>query len=140
MKTATGIWIDHESAVIVMIADTNQTTRHIASNVEKQQSRINGSRPGTSFEPQQLAADGARERKYKEHMKRFYDEVIAVVKDSGSVMVMGPGEAKGEFCKRMDHEHRSGKVVAMETVDKMTDNEIVAKVREYFANKYTKGS
>ena len=47
-------------------------------------------------------------------------------------LVFGPGEAKGEFKKRLDHAQLGDKEVAVETVDKMTDHQISAKVREYF--------
>jgi hypothetical protein len=49
-----------------------------------------------------------------------------------SVQIFGPGEAKGELTKRLEHEGLKGHVLAIETVDKMTDRQIAAKVREHF--------
>jgi hypothetical protein len=41
------------------------------------------------------------------------------------------GEAKGELEKRLDHEGLKERVLAIETVDKMTDRQIAAKAREH---------
>jgi 50S ribosomal subunit-associated GTPase HflX len=45
---------------------------------------------------------------------------------------MGPGEAKTELEKRLIHEELNRRIVGIETVDKMTDRQIAAKVRKYF--------
>ena len=41
------------------------------------------------------------------------------------------GEAKGELEKRLEHEGLKAHIFAIETVDKMTDRQVSAKVREY---------
>ena len=46
---------------------------------------------------------------------------------------MGPGEAKLELEKRLAHEELKQSIVGIETVDKMTDRQIAAKVRKYFS-------
>jgi hypothetical protein len=46
----------------------------------------------------------------------------------------GPGEAKGEFEKRLAHEGVKTDI-AVETVDKMTDGQIVAKVTNILKNR-----
>ena len=65
-------------------------------------------------------------------MNKYYDEVIAVIRDAESVLLFGPGEAKGELKKRLEKDKLGGQIIAVETVDKMTDRQIAAKVREYF--------
>jgi len=45
-----------------------------------------------------------------------------------------PGEAKGELKKRIEREGLGGRIVGVETVDKMRDGQIAAKVRQYFLN------
>jgi hypothetical protein len=47
-------------------------------------------------------------------------------------MIFGPGEAKGELEKRLVNKGLGGRVVGIETVDKMTDRQIAAKVRQRF--------
>jgi hypothetical protein len=48
-------------------------------------------------------------------------------------LIFGPGEAKGELTKRLERIDLSGRIVSVETVDKMTERQIAAKVRRYFA-------
>jgi hypothetical protein len=47
------------------------------------------------------------------------------------VQIFGPGEAKGELKKRLESKGFKGHILAVETVDKMTDRQIAAKVREH---------
>jgi hypothetical protein len=48
-------------------------------------------------------------------------------------LILGPGEAKGEFNKRIKSKKLRGVTVELETADKMTDRQLAAKVREHFA-------
>jgi hypothetical protein len=41
-----------------------------------------------------------------------------------------PGEAKGEIKKRLESKELGGRIIGVETVDKMTDRQIAAKVRQ----------
>ena len=65
-------------------------------------------------------------------MNQYYDEVIAAIRGAESFLLFGPGEAKGELKKRLERDKLGGHIIAVETVDKMTDRQIAAKVREYF--------
>ena len=61
----------------------------------------------------------------------YYAEVIAVIRDANSIQIFGPGEAKGELEKQLKHAGFKGQIVGIETVDKMTDRQIAAEVREH---------
>jgi len=78
------------------------------------------------------SADDQRDRQFAAHLNRYYDEVISHIRDAESILLFGPGEAKGELEKRLAAKGPSGRIVATETVDKMTTPQIAAKVREYF--------
>jgi hypothetical protein len=60
--------------------------------------------------------------------------VISYIRSAESILIFGPGEAKGELKQRLENEKLHGNIVGIETVDKMTDNQIVAKVRQHFLN------
>ena len=132
MKRRAGLWIDHRKAVIVLVSDQKEETRIIQSNVEKQPGRFAGVRSTTPYEAQQVQADDSREREFSHHLQHYYDEVIALIRDADAILIFGPGEAKGELRKRLEHDKPSGRVLALETNDKMTDHEIAEKVRERF--------
>ena len=132
MKTAVGVWIDHRKAVIVAVSEKGEETKVIESNVEKQPGRVAGVRSLTPYEAQKVPADDSREREYTGHLHGYYDAVIAAIRDGDAILIFGPGEAKGELKKRLERDRLDGRIVAVETVDKMTDRQIAAKVREYF--------
>jgi len=133
MKTIVGLWIDHRKAVIAVVSDKGEETKVVESNVEKQPGRFAGVRSTTSFESQKVQADDSRERDFTGHLHGFYDEVIAAISDAESILIFGPGEAKGELKRRLERKKHDVRIVAMETADKMTDRQIAAKVREYFS-------
>ena len=131
MKTAAGLWIDHRKAVIVIVTDKGEEIKLIVSKVEKQPGRFGGVRTTTPYE-QQVLADDSLEREFKGHLNIYYDAVIASIRDAGSILIFGPGEAAGELKKRLKRNKLSGRIAGIETVDKMTDRQIAAKVRKYF--------
>ena len=134
MKTTVGLWIDHRKAVIVAISEKGEETREIASDVEKQPGRFAGVRSTTPYESQHVPADDSRQRRFTGHLNDYYDEVIASIREAESILIFGPGEAKGELKKRLQRDKLGERIVAVETVDKMTDRQIAAKVRQYFAD------
>jgi hypothetical protein len=133
MKTTAGLWIDHRKAVIVVVSDKGEETRVIESNVEKQPGRFAGIRSTTPYEAQMVPADDSRERRFMGELRNYYDEVISVIRLAESILLFGPGEAKGELKKRLEGDRLGERIVAVETNDVMTDRQIAAKVREYFA-------
>jgi len=132
MSIKVGLWIDHRKAVIVAVTDQGEATRLIISKIDKQLGRAGGARSTSPYESQQVPADDLREKRFTGHLNIYYDAVIAGIRDAESVLIFGPGEAKGELQKRLKRNNLGGRIVAIETVDKMTDRQIAAKVRHYF--------
>lgn len=122
MKKEIGLWIDHRKAIIVIIKDEGEEIKKITSNMEKH----------VRFTSEDGRGEDVRDRQFGNQLNSFYDEVIAYIRDADSIQIFGPGEAKGELEKRIEHEGLKARILAMETVDKMTDREISAKVREHF--------
>ena len=122
MKTTVGLWIDHRKAVIVFVMGKEEEIKLIISNIEHPHGQSGVSVP----------ADDLQQRVSTEHLNSYYDEVISSLRNAEAILIMGPGEAKGELKKRIERNHLNGREVEVETVDKMTDRQIVAKVREHF--------
>jgi hypothetical protein len=126
MKSAAGLWIDHRKAVIVMITDQREETKRITSNMEKHV-RFSG---GSISE--EGGAEDQRDREFTGHLTGYYDEVISCIRNVESILIFGPGEAKGELEKRLINTGLGKHIIGIETVDKMTDRQIAAKVRKHF--------
>jgi hypothetical protein len=126
MNKQAGLWIDHRKAIVVLITDEGEEIKKIVSGMEKHVrfSGGDGSADGSS--------EDVRDRQFGNHLNNFYDQVIAVVRDADSIQIFGPGEAKGELEKRIEQEGLKAHILAIETMDKMTDRQISAKVRERF--------
>jgi hypothetical protein len=75
----------------------------------------------------------SRQRTLAGHLNRYYDAVIACIGHDESILIFGLGEAKGELKKRLEKSKLDGRIAGVETVDKMTNRHIAAKVRQYFA-------
>ena len=81
-----------------------------------------------------MPADDVRQRELTGHLNIYYDEVVSCIREADSILILGPGEAKGELKKRLEKDNLGGRIVGIETADKMTDPQIVAQVREHFLN------
>jgi hypothetical protein len=132
MKRGAGVWIDHRKAVIVLVADQGQVTMEVRSHVEKQLRPHGGVRSVTQYGPQQAPPDDMREAAFMQHLAAFFEEVVSYLRNEPAIFIFGPGEAKRELKKRLEKDKLGGRIVGVETADKMTDNQFAAKVREHF--------
>ena len=132
MQTHVGLWIDHKKAIIVAITDKGEEIRLIISKVERQRRRSGDSPLEGPHERQQVPADDSRQRRVTGQLNTYYDAVIACIRDAESILIFGPGEAKGELQKRLNKDNLDRRIVGVETVDRMTDHQVAAKVRQHF--------
>ena len=132
MTDKAGVWIDHRKAVVVTISPEGEHTTLITSEVEKHPERDGDSPLRGAYEARQVPADDSRQRRLTGELNVYYDAVIAAMRNYDSVLIFGPGEAKDELHKRLLKMKLGARVAAVQTDDKMTDGQIVAKVRAHF--------
>jgi hypothetical protein len=125
MKKQAGLWIDHRKAVIVIISDAGEETHQIESKINKHPHYSGGTAS------QLGSSEDIRDRQFGNHLNSFYDGVIAILRGSDTIQIFGPGEAKGELVKRLEHDGVKERILVVETADKMTDHQIAARVREH---------
>jgi hypothetical protein len=127
-----GVWLDHRKAIIVCLTRHGVETAEILSQVETHPER-GGDRPlEGKYEARQVPRDDRRQYALTGELNAYYDSVIAALDDFGRVLILGPGEAKSELHARLVHRRLADKVAAIETEDKMSEPQIIAKVRSYF--------
>jgi hypothetical protein len=124
MKMEVGVWIDHQKAVIVILAGENDVIRQVTSNIEKHV-RYSGA-------AQEASGEDQRDRRFTSHLDNYYDDVIICIRHADSILILGPGEAKTELDHRLASAALHQRVVGIATVDKMTDRQIAARVRQRF--------
>ena len=132
METSVGLWIDHRKAVIVIVKGKKQEIKTIKSNVEKQLRRQEGNTTKAPDGARMNTADDIQERGFSEHLHGYYEKVVAQIRQADSILIFGPGEAKGELIKLLVKEKLSDRLVGVETADKMTAPRITTKVCLYF--------
>ena len=133
MRKEIGLWLDHREAIIVVLKDSGEEVKHIRSNSGKHVRYSGSSHSKTPEGLKEVASEDQRDRKFGNTLNAFYNEIIESLRDADSVQIFGPGEAKGELEKRIDHEGLKAHILALETMDKMTDRQISAKVRKHFS-------
>ena len=125
MKKEIGLWIDHRRAVIVILSEAGEEIRKITSNMEKHVRFMGGSASEDG------STEDVRDLQFGNHLHGYYDEVVAVIRDANSIQLYGPGEAKGELEKRLVSAGLKNRISRIETVDKLTDKQIAALVRQH---------
>ncbi|MGD0572619.1 MAG: hypothetical protein ABSB11_06320 [Sedimentisphaerales bacterium] len=128
-KRQVGLWIDHKKAVIVTITDKGQEIKQISGQLERDAQLSGG---WAAHSGRDYGEDDRQDRRFMGNLDRYYDEVIAFIHDAESILIFGPGEAKGELKKRIESKGLPGRIVGVETVDEMTDPQIAAKIRKHF--------
>ena len=75
-----------------------------------------------------------RSRMIKRQLRQYYQEVVRRVQDAHQILILGPGESKNEFKKEMQKSKEvMVKKISVETADKMTERQIAARVKNFFA-------
>ena len=132
MTINAGIWIDHHRAVVVLLTDNVETTEVILADEEATNAPDSYSNERNAHSRNDFVAEDKRERKAMIHFVKHYDNVIKHLHHADSIFIMGPGEAKGEFSKRLEGMNLKVRVSHFEVADKMTDRQVAAHVREVF--------
>ena len=132
MTAKAGTWIDHRKALIVLLSPDGDHTRLVLSGVEKHPERGGDSPLKGRYEAHSVPADDTRQRALSGELNIYYDAVIAIIRGYDSVVLIGPGEAKGELYKRLVKMKLGEHVTAVEPAEQMSDRQIIAKVRAHF--------
>lgn len=127
-----GVWIDHRQAWVVLLSPDGDQTTVILSKVEKHPERGGDSPLKGSYEAAQVPADDRRQRALTGELNGYYDTVGAALRRCGKILILGPGEAKGELHARLKRMNLGDHIAAIRTEGQMTQREVVAKVREHF--------
>jgi hypothetical protein len=125
-----GIWIDHRNAVIVTIEDGRESITTIESDIDHQPKAAGRTGNPTKWGPQAPINERRIEENYRHQVVLFYKDVIKSIGKADQLLVMGPAQAKLEFAEELKKVADLRQVpLKVETVDKMTDPQIAAKVR-----------
>ena len=128
MKKKIGLWIDNREAIIVKLTDKGEQIIRVYSDAEKQMRFEGGSRKDGLQTTETIQG-----RKFNMQLGKYFDNIIDLIRDAEMIQIFGPGEAKDGLLKQLENDNLKEHIAEIETADSMTENQVVAKVREYFS-------
>lgn len=135
-KKNIGIWIDHKEAILVSIEDGQTTVERIESHAESHFRPSGGWKAGGTCVAQSVSREQKADQRRKHQFHSFYQMVIKKAGEASKIFIFGPGEAKLELAKEVEKiKGKHGRIAAVEASDRLTENQIVAKVKSFFINR-----
>jgi hypothetical protein len=133
MKKNTGLWIDHKEAVLVSLAGDHTQVHRVESGAESHFRPSGGWKSGGTSVAQSVSSEKKSDESRKHQYHAFYQNVMQLLMDSDCIALFGPGEAKIEFAKEVEKvSDLHKKMSTVETCDRLTENQLVAKVKAFF--------
>ena len=133
MKKQTGIWLDKEKAVIIILTEGNHAIKHIDSDVEGRERFPGEGKNFGRFGSQFLSMENKKKNRTKKQLTAYLKRIVTEIKNADEIVLFGPAGMKTELEKIIKEDHQlKEKLVGVKTADSMTENQLVAWVKEYF--------
>jgi len=126
-----GVWLDKEKAYVISMNGGNHRIEKVESNVETRvryegETKSYSGRGGAFFNPSKK-----KMKREKHQLNHYLDDLCCKLSDAGSVLIFGPADAKKEL-KKVLIQRKDKPAISIESAEKMTENQMVARVRKYF--------
>ena len=133
MKKLTGIWIDHEKALIITLDSGQHKLKTIESDIVTRD-RIDGETKSYGrFGDQSLSQEKHKERRIKEQTSNYLKNLLSEIKDADELVLFGPANMKKELEKQILHNAKlAPKLKAVVSADSMTENQMIAWVKNFY--------
>ena len=133
MEDLVGIWVSHKIAKIVKLSlEGTCTLLTLESKVESRRKSTGGTPSKIPY-----SHGGVSVTKYSDRLAhqlhKFYSRIISKIASAEKIYILGPGLAKKELEKEINQKKElAPKLVGIEPSDKMTDPQLIAKIKSYF--------
>lgn len=129
-----GMWVDHREAILVWLKGDKDLVERIESNVDSRFRPSGGWKASGSSVAQSISKEQNADERRNHQLHDFYQAVIKKLDKADTLFLFGPGQAKLELVKEMEKiKGRRNIVAAVEPADRLTENQLVAKVRAFFS-------
>ncbi|MBU0483888.1 MAG: hypothetical protein KKB30_05175 [Proteobacteria bacterium] len=133
MKEKIGVWIDHREAILVSVAGDEIKVERLESNAESHYHSSGGWKAGGTSVAVSVSKEQKADERRKHQFHNFYQQIIKQAGKADNLYIFGPGEAKQELVKEIEKiKGQISPIAAVETSDKLSENQIVAKVKAFF--------
>ena len=127
-----GIWLDSREAFIVYLDNETENTDRVYSDIDEA-NPVGGSGSSTPYGAQEAVSETKYLHRRQHQEKQYYQSISERIAARDAIYIMGPSQAKigleQELKKQSKH---AEKIVSVESCDRITDNQIRAKVRDFF--------
>ena len=135
MKKKTGIWIDSSKAIIVTLSEGKENITEIKSDIENRIYHEKEGDQGSFMGSRHLNNEKKFEERKRRQVDSFLKNVIGQIKQNDELYILGPAEIKLKLKALIeDNNQLLSKLKSVETVDSMTLNQLVAKVKSFYKN------
>jgi hypothetical protein len=125
-KKVVGVWMDHHHAFVISTPDQHAEGEY---DVVKKIARHEHDSSNYKNEKVDLA-------KGSQEQKKYFKAISDQINHAEAIYIFGPGTAQEEFKNTLGHDHHyNGKEILLGTSDKITDNQMIAQVRDHFHGK-----
>lgn len=136
MKNNIGIWIDTHQAVVIKFSNGEHTVKTVDSSIDTRVRTPGESKKYGRFGGQYLTYEKNNEIKKIGQTNQFIKILLNEIEDCDALVLFGPSIMKTIFEKEIKNNLiLIGKLVEVFDADSMTENQMVAWVKDFYKNK-----
>ncbi len=131
----TGIWLDQKEANIITLADDSFQKKTIYSDIETRERFEGEKKQFGRFGDQYLNNEQSKSNRISEQTNRYLNAILSELKNTDELFLFGPAQTKVKLEKGiLNNPDLSSKLKEILNAEKMSENQKVAYVKEYFNN------
>ena len=132
MKTALGVWLDSNRALIVHDITGDVHVTHIDSDVVKKTHATGGHHRPQGYSHDSTVNHLGPERRRRHRLEIFFENIASQIDDVDELYVVGPGLTKKSFLRYLaeHNQARQAEVLVKTCGSHLTENQIKALMRD----------
>lgn len=137
MKRQVGIWMNTDKAVLVSLLNgKEEKVQTIESDVESRAHNPREEKPGSRTGTVLMDVDKKMTQRKNHQMHDYFEKVMnSITSEAGEIYLFGPANTKKHFEKELKkHPGYSSKKLEVESADKMTQPQMIARVKHHFVH------
>ena len=135
MKKQIGIWIDSKTAYLIKLVNGKDSLSQIDSELENRIYHDKEGDKGTFFGHTHVQNESGFEERKANQTKVYLNEVLQAIKEFDEIYIFGPAYMKDNLKKVISqHGDLSKKLKAVNPAERMTTNQMVAEVKQFFSS------
>ncbi|MRI00737.1 hypothetical protein GH721_09385 [Kriegella sp. EG-1] len=130
-----GIWLDKEKAHLVTLTKGKEIFKTIPSGLDFFNPK-GGSGTALKGGPQDVVQDSKYLEREKQQLKKYFQVIAKHIVNADSLVLFGPAGTNEKLKEelKISYPKIAAKIKSTKKVDSMTDNQIIALVRDFYTS------